>query len=364
MSRKKVAFQSSTILVNPARYPGMARKMKKLIRRISDPVIIETRDRDHFIEEVFRFYESENKYLFVWGGDGTAHEALNALMNAGLEYGVKKKAVGFFRGGSGNGIQDSYEVPFPLKRQIHTYAVSTKNNYTQVVDLLKVQSGTSVRYGQLVGNGFDAQVLAEREKVKHRTDKGLTVIKPGFFNYIAAGLKSYFKSMDDISFNGKLNMKSGKFSYKGPRINAEYPFTSFDKDVSALMLEIGTRPYYGKLFKVCPDVVCNDGFMDVYVFNFKNKLSVFMHFIELYNGWHSKINKSLARKRQPLIERYEVKKTTLTSQVPFHYHIDGELLQASRDKNGNWSIEISILPSALSFIVPERFYHKFHPFGL
>ena len=46
------------------------------------------------------------------GGDGTANEAINLFMreSAANPAILKKKAIGVLRGGSGNGIQDSYEV--------------------------------------------------------------------------------------------------------------------------------------------------------------------------------------------------------------------------------------------------------------
>ena len=111
------------------------------------------------------------------------------------------------------------------------------------------------------------------------------------------------------------------------------------------MIEIGTRPYYGKHFKVCPDVVCNDGNLDVY-------------FPDLWNGRHHWINQRLAKKDRPIIERYEVSKLSVEVCEGESFHIDGELYESSVHQ----SLCITILPRALNIIVPRSFYRKFHPF--
>jgi diacylglycerol kinase family enzyme len=281
------------------------------------------------------------------------------------------KAVGFLRGGSGNGIQDSYSVPYGLSRQVRTFAHSISRDLTVSVDLLRVAESSATRYGQLLGLGFDAQVLARRERADRRRRGGT-----GLAGYVRAGLQVFFGRLFDERRAFHLTLSDGKYAYRGPRINAEYSFEQLSRTTRAPMIEVGTRPYYGKLFKVCPDVVCNDGNLDLYVFDIRGKEAIAMNMSVLWRGKHDVLNRRLIARRQGMIERYEVKRVDIESLSPFDYHVDGELLRArpgsaaagrtagGRDGGAGAGarVSVSVVPGALRFLVPERFYRLFHPF--
>ena len=65
-----------------------------------------------------------------------------------------------------------------------------------------------------------------------------------------------------------------------------------------------------------------------------------------------------------MIERYEVKRVDIDGQAGFEYHVDGELLRAAPapETSGRAGVSVSVVPGALRFLVPERFYRLFHPF--
>lgn len=321
-------------------------------RRI--PQVIETQNREHFAASVREFCRGPHRYLLVWGGDGTAHLAINAMIESGC---VGEKAVGFLRGGTGNGIQDSYNVPFGLARQIRSYARSIARDRTVLVDLLRVEQGGAVRYGQLLGLGFDAEVLALRERAA-RGHKRST----GFVGYASAGVRALLGGFFAARRRFRLSLSDGKYAYRGPRINAEYSFGHLVRTTSAPMIEMGTRPYYGKLFKVCPDVVCNDGNLDLYVFDIRRRRAIAMNMSVLWRGKHDVINRRLIARRLGMIERYEVRRVEVAGDTAFRYHVDGELLEAAAEGGGPATVEVSVMPAALRFLVPERFYRLFHPF--
>lgn len=357
-------FESSILLINPTRYPKTVRLLKRILKEFKVPMVIETRDKDHFIQSVAQFSAGSYRNLLVWGGDGTVHEAINALVNAEIRPNANspKKSIGFLRGGSGNGIQDSYEIPYSIYKQLKFFADSITHNYTIDVDLLQIENGTSLVYGQLVGLGFDVEVLKRRETQKFKSGKYPEVTRSGVFNYIVSALMAYqnynFLQRDQYV----LTIHEGKYALRGVRVNAEFPIDVHQMTVNPLMMEVGTRPYYGRMFKVCPDVVCNDGNMDVYLFNFEEKMAVLYNLFSLWNGRHHKINQRFAKKDKPLIERYEIKKLKLHSERPFSYHIDGELKTVTDKINNQYSLSISVKPRAISFLVPRTFYKKFHPF--
>lgn len=347
-------IDSAVLVINPTRYPGYVRMLKRLAKRRRIPEIVETRDREHFAQSVREFCRGPYRYLLVWGGDGTAHLAINAMMKADCD---SAKAVGFLRGGSGNGIQDSYSVPYGISRQVGTFARSISRARTVSVDLLRVEDGSGTRFAQLVGFGFDAQVLALRERgdLRRRRSTGLA-------GYLLAGLQVFFGRGFDERHPVQLTLSDGKYAYRGPRINAEYSFEHLSRTTHAPMIELGTRPYYGKLFKVCPDVVCNDGNLDLYVFDIRGKEAIAMNMSVLWRGKHDVLNRRLIARRQGMIERYEVKRVDIESPVSFDYHVDGELLRAVPVAGGTARVSVSVVPGALRFLVPERFYRLFHPF--
>ncbi len=365
MIRKhKRPFPSCTVLINPSRYPEYVRKLKRILREAEMPEIIESRDREHFIASVRRFYRGPNRYLLIWGGDGTAHDAINAFMDASVGDGcpIPKKSIGFLRGGSGNGIQDSYEVPFSIRDQVRTFSESIRGSCVLDVDLIQAHDGNRSRFCQLAGFGFDAHVLTRREERRYRSGPSRGQVKRGLSNYIVSVTETYLHDYDRIQRNFILRLHDGKFAYRGTRINAEFPFERFDRPVSSPMVELGTRPYYGKLFKVCPDVVCNDGFLDIYVYNFENRLSIARNALSVWTGRHDRINKRFARSDRPLIERYEVRRVEVVSPMPFAYHIDGELKRKTESDGAEYRLTFEIVPRCISFIVPGTFYRKFHPF--
>ena len=348
-------LSSCLIVINPSRFPYQVRRLKRYLRSFTVPNLIETSSRDHFLETVRGFARGNLPHLLVWGGDGTAHDAVNELIRTDSG---KNKSTGFLRGGSGNGIQDSYEVPFLLSRQIETYAESVLRGYTIDVDMIRVTDGEKREYGQLVGLGWDVRLLKRRESRK----AGNGAAKPGLLNYLLSGALTV---LGEPLFDGSsyiLGLEEGKYVLRGTRINAEFPFTYFPLESKAPMIEIGTRPYYGLLFKICPDVVCNDGLLNLYLFNFQTRADIFRDAVSLWYGRHHRINKRFAKKEKPIIQRFEIRGMTIESDRPIPYHIDGELRICSTCRDGRYGLRIDVLPGSFSFLVPGVFYRKFHPF--
>ena len=350
-----MSLESCSVVVNPSRTPHLVSRLLRLLERYGAGRVIVTRDREHFIREIEDFARSPFRNLVVWGGDGSAHEALNALVKAGCA----DKNVGFLRGGSGNGIQDSYEVPFPVTRQVAAFAESAAADYRIAVDLLSIDSGTGPVYGQLCGLGFDVRVLERRAQRRSRKTGSA---RPGLLNYIRSGLGLVaFEPLSD-GRTYRLDLERGKFALRGRRTNAEFPFERLSLEANPVMLEMGTRPYYGGLFKVCPDVVCNDGFLDLYLFNFGNKFDVLRNAVSLWNGWHYRINSRFARRSKPLIERFEIKRAVVSAEEDFLWHVDGEVRRCERRGGGPAILDVRVLPDAISFLVPAGFWRKFHAY--
>jgi len=352
------------LIINPSRYPAYSRYLEKISGKVSRGLVYKSRSLEHFQELIYEFCRSRVENLIVWGGDGTANAAINGLMRHKEEWACQKN-IGFLRGGSGNGIQDSYEVPISLRKQIRTYLDSIEHNYTQEVDLLQLHNGGETRFGQLVGLGLDAEVLDLRNQPAEKSTHPSTLqnqpyVKPGLLKYIRAGVKVIGGGLKSHRMHLKSSLREGKYALRGLRTNAEVPFRAASFTSTAPLVEIGTRPYYGRFFKICPDVVCNDGNLGVYFYNFTSAPRVLFNLPNLWRGRHHLINHHWAKKGLPLIERFEVKEAHFSSRRPFKAHIDGDTVQPEWGEEG-YSLRVSTVPQALNFLVPESFYVKFHP---
>lgn len=368
--RSTSPFAQCVLVVNPSRYPRYMRILRRILKNYPFADVIESRDRNHFQEAVREFAGGPHRHLLVWGGDGTAHAAINALIDSERsqrpewfgrpDQAAPQKAVGFLRGGTGNGIQDSYDVPFSTDAQLQTYEESLARGYEIDVDLLELGTGSRRLYGQLVGFGFDVEVLKRREQ-RRRSRKSQRAVTR-VLDYAVAAAQVYFDKEFRLAHPCRVQLRDGKYAFRGTRVNAEFNFSSVERDVAPTVIEVGTRPYYGSMFKICPDVVCNDGNMDVYMFNFRKKSALLTNISDLWRGHHDHINRRLTRRNAGVIERYELHELTLSSPEPFPFHIDGELMEAEPDASGRYSLTIRVLPRRLRFIVPGRFYRLFHPF--
>ncbi|MDC7218312.1 MAG: diacylglycerol kinase family protein [Spirochaetales bacterium] len=341
------------LIINPARYPYYAKQLEHLVKYIPKGTVHVSRDEGHFRELITDFIKGNDPYLLIWGGDGTANMTLNSLMKGSDKKRLKSIAVGFLRGGSGNGIQDSYEVPHNLKAQVRTYLNSMEKGFTQKVDLLKVQFDGQTEYGQLFGSGIDSHVLGARNGItRNGTDNAP---RSGFIPYVIPAIRTAYREARLLAEPQYIKMSKGRFAIRGTRTNAEFPFQEYTVETRAPLIEIGVRPYYGWYYKICPDVVCNDGYMDAYLFNLASRLSVLRNLPYLWNGLYHRINKRYAKKGLPLIEHYKIKEMEFSPREERSFHIDGELFQSDE------AIRLSVKNKALKFLVPESFHEKFHP---
>lgn len=382
----KESFKNCLVVCNPNRKPKEVEKLHKILNYVDleaneiikeNPII--TKSASHLEDIVYEFYKSHYNSLIVFGGDGTVHITVNSSLTSIEELrkkgynNLEDKSIGFFRGGSGNGIQDSYEVPFNLHNQVKAFGESLHNNYTVDVDLINVSYLKNNKmqnvYSQLVGFGLDCAVLKNREKNIYKRGPRQGFPKSGLLNYISAGLKTtlfdYKNSLVDLD----IILHQGKYAPRGTRSNFQIPFgpdlplKKLEKHVNSIMLELGSRPYYGKMLKICPEVVCNDENMDMYIFNFKNQFQIAYNFADLYLGNHAKINhRHTIKSNKPPIERYEIKQASIISKDPLDFHIDGDLYSCSEKFNKNYEIDFEVVPKALKFLVPPSFYQLTQPF--
>jgi diacylglycerol kinase family enzyme len=340
------------LLINPVRNPHRANRVKSMLIKSGFDRIVTSRSRDHFIDSVSEFLESSSKYLVVWGGDGSIHDAVNTMMRAGGAHPRKEdKALGFLRGGSGNGYHDSYGVPRGLFHQIRILEQCIRKRSVLAVDLLKIECSAGTIYGQLAGFGFDAAV-AKRRKSAVEGQKGKGRVCWGLLQYVVSAIDAVIHDFNAVKRRYTTELV-GEKAIPGLLMNeAHGRCLSKDNPLGPVMIEVGKRRYYGNKFRICPHAVQNDGKLWVYFFFVSRRTAVIRHLFSLWSGKYSRINKKSGSGRSLFIGGYTVDALRLYPDVPVPFHVDGELYGEGEKKSSEFII--SVVTEAVSFLIPRR----------
>jgi YegS/Rv2252/BmrU family lipid kinase len=234
------------------------------------------------------------------GGDGTANEVLNGLMQA-KQAGEGTAQFGIVAIGRGNDFAFGVEIPVELERVCQILAYGEGN----WIDVGFVQGGEfpDGRYfGNGVGIGFDAVVGFESLKMKRLQ---------GFSSYLVAALKTIY------------------LYYQAPSVRIEYDDGSVEK--SALMVSIMNGRRMGGGFMMAPDAVTNDGLLDVCIVEEVSKAGIFA-LIPRFMAGSQATHPAIAT-----LQTKRIKVTALEGSLPAH--ADGETLCEAGDQ-----LSIEILP--------------------
>jgi diacylglycerol kinase (ATP) len=347
--------------------------MMRELRRTELGRVVVTRDRDHLVRAVEAFLQEAGcgeaggegrpggcACLLVYGGDGTIHHTLTTLYRRSPARTADVR-VGFLRGGSGNGYHDSYGVPRLLKAQLRILARSLDLGLDLPVDLLRVESGDQVVYGQMAGVGFDAEVLKRRERSAGGRTPG-----PGMLRYVLSGAGALLDGAGDLRREWDIRLEGARTEHgvpgkagEGARPAAPGAADSrVERRVRAVQIEMAKREFYGNGFRICPGARPTGGTQEVFLFAPRKPLGVLAALPLLWTGNHRWINRLRGGSRP--VERYRARVALIRAPGPFSYHVDGELMQ-SRGRAGAHSLEVSVVPGAVRFLVPERFHGRLLP---
>jgi diacylglycerol kinase family enzyme len=344
----KETFRSCMLLINPVRNPHRAKRVKRALQESGFTQIVMSRSREHFIDSVSVFLKSGFRYLVVWGGDGSIHDAVNTMMREGYSrMRNDDKVLGFLRGGSGNGYHDSYGVPHGLGRQIRFLEQGMSKRSVLAVDLLKIDNREKPIYGQLAGFGFDAAAAKRRKSViEGQKEKGR--IYWGLFQYFRSAVGAVIHDFSSVKRVYTVEFTGGN-PIPGLLMNEEHSRLYSQKyTLNLMMIEIGKRQYYGNRFRICPHAVCNDGKLWVYFFFVSRRMPVIRHLFSLWKGNYCQINKKIGTGRSLFVGGYAVDTLRITPAVPLPFHVDGEVYgEEEKEASG---FRISVVPEAVSFL--------------
>jgi diacylglycerol kinase (ATP) len=240
------------------------------------------------------------------GGDGTANEVINGLMQA-RNLGLGQAAMGHLPVGRGNDYGFGIGVPTSLPDGCRVLA----NDRRLRIDVGLVTGGLFPQgryFGNGVGIGFDAVVGFEAVKLKRLS---------GFPSYIVAALKTIF------------------LYYKAPLVDLEYD--GVRTQAPALMVSVMNGRRLGGGFMLAPDGKINDGRFDLTLAREVSRPAIFALLFKFMAGTQA---------GHPAImidQATRIKVTALKGILPAH--ADGETLCIDGTE-----LTLELIPQALEVL--------------
>lgn len=232
--------------------------------------------------------------LIIIGGDGTINEAVN-----GLTFDVP---VSIIPAGTGNDFVKM--IPIGNSREDHFQTAI--EGQIKKIDLGQCNNRKFVNG---VGIGFDGQI------VQDMVEKNVPLL---------SGHAAYYYHV--LRILGGYREKA--FSYHVDQ-------TSLAKDL--ILLTIGNGSTFGGGFKLMPDALLDDGFLQVCEIGKLSGLKRFLNIHKLSNGSHGTMS---------MVNFHQVKSVKVDENPLLFAHIDGERM-------GQPPFEIKVLPKALKIRISE-----------
>jgi YegS/Rv2252/BmrU family lipid kinase len=235
------------------------------------------------------------------GGDGTAHEVLNGLMQHPPE---SRPALGVLPTGSGNDTRRTLGLPTDLAEAVRVLVTGHRHRFD-----IGVCNGTY--FNNSFAAGLDAKVTAKAVELK------VTKQRSGLWLYLTALLYVLFNELDsfnlDIAFDGR-------------------PLAAHD----TLIVAATIGPSYGGGFLITPDAVPDDGLLDVCMIDPLSLPAALLRLPFVVAGKHTRMKPVHMSRHQTL---------RIESGRPVPAQIDGEVLLEDH-------YEIALVPGAIECIVP------------
>ena len=303
------------LIVNPISGRGAgqvaAEQLEHLAKQAGlDYQILITQEVGHAISLAEQAAVDGASVVVAVGGDGTANEVLNGLMQA-IQSGRGRAAMGVIGVGRGNDFAFGVGIPAGLEIGFQILIEGVR----QPMDVGFVHGGFFPQgryFGNGVGIGFDAVVGFEALKLKRLH---------GFANYLVAALRTMF------------------LYYRAPLLQIDLDHESIK--MPALMVSIMNGRRMGGGFMMAPTSRIADGLLDCCLVGQVSRVGILGLIPKFTKGTqvgHPKVNMRQSRL---------VTVTALNGSLPAH--ADGETLCTEGDV-----LAIELLPSALEIIRPEK----------
>lgn len=303
--------QKVKLILNPMADMGRAWKVASTLRAITKNfqghlTWSGTVYPGHAIELAKQAAEEGCDLVIAMGGDGTAHEVINGLMQVPE---ASRPIFGIVPIGSGNDFGFINNMP---KKPDHALAHILKSEKIQSVDigLMTDENGQKEYFDNTLGIGFDAIVTIRSHK--------LPIVK-GFLMYLTAVIQTILLNHSPA----KMNFESDSETWQD----------------ESIMVTICNGPREGGGFMIAPEAKINDGVLDFAIVRNVSRLTMFRLVPEFMKGTHPRFKQ---------IRMGRCKKLNITSDRPMYIHADGEIFTSFGSNLKK--INVEILPNALRVV--------------
>lgn len=285
---------SYCFIVNPRAGRGKAGNFSRLLTRW-----LVQKDESHTVvytdgpmhaAELARLHADSHDVVVAVGGDGTIHEVINGLVG-------KSTQLAIIPVGTGNDLVKVLGIPLNAKKAFENVF---KPALVKSIDVGKANERYFING---LGIGFDALVVKKSKTVR---------MLRGNFVYLYAVLVTLWK-----------------YSYQ----TLNLAFNKSKREDDLFMLTIGNGPSLGGGFFLTPNARPDDGIFDLCMIRKMNKLHILKNLIKVYSGKHI---------YDPHVEMSTTKKITISAEMPFPAHVDGEILGYEIEK-----LIVELIPSAI-----------------
>lgn len=299
------------IILNPTSSRGSSLEDIPTIRTFMeenglDYDLVLTEARMHAKELAMQAHADGYDYIVAAGGDGTANEVINGVVEANQKNG-HKAVLAVLPVGSGNDFAFGLGLNDDLMLALET--LKAQNVRPLDVGFVKGGDYPEGRYfGNSLGVGFDAIVGFEAAKLKFS----------GFSGYLVSALKTIFLMEPSLL----------RLEYDGNVIESKF-----------LMISVMNGRRQGGGFMMTPDAENDDGEFSICITGEMGRLGQLSVVPRFMNGTH------VDHKHVTITNASNVRVTSLNGAIPSH--MDGETVCEAGQQ-----LEINILPGALQVLKP------------
>jgi YegS/Rv2252/BmrU family lipid kinase len=273
-----------------------------------DFVLVRTERPWHAVELARKAAADGFDAVVAVGGDGTANEVLNGLMQAKTA-GGRAPRMGVLSVGSGNDFAFGVGIPHELEAGCRVLA----SGRVRALDVGRVRGGDFPEgryFGNGVGIGFDTVVGFEARKLKHLH---------GFMAYFVGALKTIF------------------LYFRAPLLDIELDGQVISQ--RALMVSIMNGRRMGGGFLMAPNGKPDDGVFDLCIAAQIGRIAVLRLIPRFMKGTQSS---------HPAIKMLRARRVSVTARDgSLPAHVDGETICTAGER-----LEVEMLPAEVEIFAP------------
>jgi diacylglycerol kinase (ATP) len=207
------------------------------------------------------------------GGDGTIHAVASGLIKC-------QSTLGIIPMGTMNNVAHSLGIPLSIEAACEVLA----RGETRTIDAGQINEQFFI---EVAGVGFEASLFPAGEEIK----------KTGFLSTVRGVIMGLVSLL----------------TFKPTRLKISFDEKKM-RPFDAIQVTICNAPYYGAHFQIAPDILMDDGTLDVFIFRRMSSLEYLRHAISISQG---------RRVFQPKVLRRRVKALRIASSDPLDIQADG-----------------------------------------